>query len=106
MNIAPVSFAGKAELSRFAKEFAPLTQEENKIAKMASKFYDTDVDITSDGVYITSEDADFRNSFIEALKSQSLYKSTFAYNVALDAAKAVYKAADKSSDIRKATGSY
>jgi len=55
---------------------------------MASKFYDTDVDITSDGVYITSEDADFRNSFIEALKSQSLYKSTFAYNVALDAAKA------------------
>ena len=35
-----------------------------------------------------STEEDFRNSFIEALKSQSLYKSTFAYNVALDAAKA------------------
>ena len=88
MNITPISFAGKKEINAYAEQFAPLAKEEQVIKEMAENFYDIEVDRTSDGDYITGSDQAYRQLFLDTLKSQALYKSTFAYNIALDAAKA------------------
>ncbi len=84
MQITPVNFCGKAEIRGFAREFGPLSKDEEKLKKLAYRYQDIEVDRTSDGDYVSSSDREIYHKAVDALKIFATTPSLFAYRTAID----------------------
>ena len=85
MQISPVSFCGKKEITSFEKEAGrKLTSAEKLLAKTACEFHDLEVETTGDGDYLENpaKAREVSARYLDAL--HNVGASKFAYMVAVD----------------------
>ena len=81
---APVSFSGKVDIYNYANQYGPLTAKEREVGHLASKYYDVQVDRTSDGDFVGEKDKELQHKLNEALKAFATTPSVFAYKTAVE----------------------
>ena len=85
MKISPISYTGRKEIANYAKKYAPLTKDEEKLKAHADSFADIDIFYLAKGPTCSYADKRIGEDLIYALQPFRYQPSSFAYKVAIDA---------------------